>query len=110
MLYFDRIDVYEGIDVNTTSESKECSMCHYWLFLSKGFNFHPNVCNRCHDLLLMSMNLSNIAVLNITGFYYRCIICGIRKNKCINIKQNSDLTKKAKHYKTQKFIIANKNG
>ena len=29
MLYFDRIDVYEGIDVNTTSESKECSMCHY---------------------------------------------------------------------------------
>ena len=32
MLYFDKIDVYEGIDVNTTSESKECDMCHYWLF------------------------------------------------------------------------------
>ena len=29
MLYFDRIDVYEGIDVNTASESKECGMCHY---------------------------------------------------------------------------------
>ena len=43
MLYFDRIDVYEGIDVNTTSESKECGMRHYWLFLSKGFNFQPNV-------------------------------------------------------------------
>ena len=29
MLYYDRIDVSEGIDVNTTSESKECNVCHY---------------------------------------------------------------------------------
>ena len=56
------------------------------------------------------MKLREIAVLNVTGFDYRCIIGGIRKNKCINIKQNADLTKKAKHYKTQKFIIAYKNG
>ena len=27
----------------------------------------PNVCNRCHDLLMMSMNLSHIAILNIKG-------------------------------------------
>ena len=25
-----RIDVSEGIDVNKTSESKECDICHYW--------------------------------------------------------------------------------
>ena len=30
MLYFNRIDVSEGIDVNKTSESKECDICHYW--------------------------------------------------------------------------------
>ena len=29
MLYFDRIDVSEGIDVNKTSASKECNICHY---------------------------------------------------------------------------------
>ena len=29
MLYLDRIDVSEGIDVNKTSESKECDVCHY---------------------------------------------------------------------------------
>ena len=29
MLYFDRIDVSEGIDVNKISESKECNICHY---------------------------------------------------------------------------------
>ena len=27
MLYFDRIEVSEGIDVNKTSESKECNVC-----------------------------------------------------------------------------------
>ena len=30
MLYYDKIDVSEGIDVNKTSESKECHICHYW--------------------------------------------------------------------------------
>ena len=32
MLYFDRIKVYEGIDVNKTSSSKECDIFHYLYF------------------------------------------------------------------------------
>ena len=38
-------------DVNKTSASKECYVCHYWYFLKKNFKFEPNVCNRCHDVL-----------------------------------------------------------
>ena len=30
MLYYDRIDVSEQIDINKTSESKDCDICHYW--------------------------------------------------------------------------------
>ena len=67
------------MDANKASESKECDICHYWYFLNKGFNFEPNVCNRCHDLLMMSMNLSNIAILKIKGSDYCCIISDIRK-------------------------------
>ena len=52
MLYFDRIDVSDRIDVNKTSESKECNICHYWYFLNKGFKFQSNICNRCRDLLI----------------------------------------------------------
>ena len=70
MLYFDRIDVSEGIDVNKTSASKECDICHYWYFLNYSFKFQPNVCNRCHDLSMMSMNFSNIVILNIKGSDY----------------------------------------
>ena len=29
MLYYDRIEVSEVIDVNKTSASKECDICHY---------------------------------------------------------------------------------
>ena len=29
MLYFDRTDISEGIDVNKISESKECDISHY---------------------------------------------------------------------------------
>ena len=94
MLCFDRIDFSEGIDVNKTSESKECDICHYWYFLNKGFKFQPNVCNRCHDLLIMSMNLSNIAILNIKGPDFRCIMNRISKNEAINFMQNTDLTEK----------------
>ena len=65
MLYFDRIDVSEKIDVNKTNESKECDICDYWYFLNKSFKFQPYLCNRCHDLLMISVNLSDIAILKI---------------------------------------------
>ena len=65
MLYFDRTEVSEGIDATKTYESKECNVCHYWHFLNKGFKFQPNVCNRCHNLIMISMKISNIAILNI---------------------------------------------
>ena len=58
MLYFDRIDGSEGTDVNKTSISKEYGVFHYWYFLNYSFKFQPNVCNKCYDLLIMSMNLA----------------------------------------------------
>ena len=65
MLYYSRIDFSEGIAVNKTSESKECDICYYWHFLNKDFMFQPNVCNRCYDLLVMSMNLNDFVISNI---------------------------------------------
>ena len=57
MIYYDGVDVSEGTDLNKTSEPKKCDICHYCYFLNKGFQFQPNVCNRCHDLSMMSMTL-----------------------------------------------------
>ena len=64
-------------------------------FLNYSFKFQSNVCNRCHDLLMTSMNLSDIVILNIKGSDYRCIISLFSKNEAINLMQNADLTEKS---------------
>ena len=43
----------------------------------------------------MSMNLSDIAILNIKGSDYCCIISGISKSEAIKLLQNIDLTGKS---------------
>ena len=53
--------------IRQTSTSRECNICHYWYFSDKGLRFQVDVCNGCHDILMMSMNLSNIAILNFNG-------------------------------------------
>ena len=40
ILWFDRIDAPEGIDVNKTSASKECDVSHYWYFLICSLSFN----------------------------------------------------------------------
>ena len=67
MLCFDRIDISKGTNVNKTSASKEINIWQYWYFLNYSFNFQPNIYDRSHDLLIMSVNLSDIAILNIKG-------------------------------------------
>ena len=44
---------------------------------------------------MMSMNLGDIAILNIKGSDYHCIISLIRKNEAIDLMQNADLTEKS---------------
>ena len=75
MLYYDRIEFSEGIDVNKISVSKECDI---------------------NDV----KNLSDIAILNIKGSDSRCIITLISKNKAVKFLQNVDLTEKVEYYKT----------
>ena len=86
----------EGIDISQTSASTECDICHCCYFLNNRFKLEPYVCNRCHDLLMMSMNLSDIYILNIKNTDYCCIINGISKREAIKLLQNIDLTEKSR--------------
>ena len=96
MMYYDRIVFSEGIDINNAIALEECNICHYWYVLNKGFKFQTYVCSRCHDLLIMSMNLNDIAILKIKNEDYCCIIKGISKNEAIRLMQNTDLTEKSR--------------
>ena len=66
---------------------KECDICHYWYCLNKTFMFQPYVCNRYHDLLMMSMSIRYIAILKIKNGNYHCISIGISKSEATNLVQ-----------------------
>ena len=65
MVQYEKIDISEGIDLDKTRPSKECMLCHYWYFKDVGYKFEPNVCNKCHDVLMTAYRLKNIAILNV---------------------------------------------
>ena len=48
---------------------------------------------------MMSVNLSDIAILNIKHSDYRCIISLISKNEAINLLESADLTEKKEYLK-----------
>ena len=74
MLQYKRIDVSEGIDIDRSNKLKECTICHYWYFKDIGYIFEPYVCNGYHDIPMMAYGLENIAILNVKGVDYRCIL------------------------------------
>ena len=71
MLEYDKIDISEGIDVNKTSASKECHICHYWYFKDIDFKYEPYLCNGCHDLVQKSMIFNYVAIVYVNGSAYR---------------------------------------
>ena len=91
MLQYEKNDVSEGIDTNKTSASKECRLCHYWYFKDGGFKFEPHVSKKCHDVLMTAYELKNIAILNVKGVDFRCILWGISRDEALNRLNNSVL-------------------
>ena len=89
MLKYQKIDASEVIDINKTSASKECELCHYWFFKDIGFNFEEHVCNKCHDLLTMAHSLKDVAMLSTKGATFRCMLMGISKNEDLKRLNNS---------------------
>lgn len=63
---YDKIDVSEDFDVSKTDTSRQFFICCKWYLLDEGFKFQLAVSNGCHDFLMMSMNLVNILILNVT--------------------------------------------
>ena len=46
-------------------------ICHY-RFFNHGFEFQDSVCNDCHDLTMLSVNIRDIAIITIKNVDYRC--------------------------------------
>ena len=89
MSQYIRINISEGVDLNKTSASKECKVCHYWFFKDIGSECEEHVCNGCHYLLATGYFLENIVNLGAKGGTYRCILMGFSTNEGLKRLSNS---------------------
>ena len=95
MLFHEKIDVSEGIDINKSNKSKECMLFLYWCFKDIGFKFQPYACNGCHDLSMIVYDLGDFMILNIKGVDYGYFLSNMSKNTAIGLLNNSQLDDKS---------------
>ena len=91
ILQYERINLSKEIDINKSNKSKVCMICHYWYFKDIGNGFETYACNRCHDISMLAYELENIAILNVKGVDYRCVLWNMTRNDTINRLNNSKL-------------------
>ena len=63
MLEYHRIENSEGTDVNETSASKECNICHYWCFQDIDFTYEPYLPNGCHNLMQKAISFNDVTIV-----------------------------------------------
>ena len=59
-------------------------ICHYWFF-NHGFKFQDSVCNGCHDLKMLCLNISDFTINTVKNVDYRCIIYNISKSEAVHL-------------------------
>ena len=60
-------------------------------FFNHGFKLQNFVCYRCHALMMLRFNLSDIGIITVKNVNYRCIIYDISKSETIRLLENSVL-------------------
>ena len=87
MLYYDKIDISQQIYLAKSNNSKEYMIFHY-RFFNHGFKFQNSECNGYHDLTMLSVDVSNVAIITVKNVDYRYIIHNISKSHPIHLLKN----------------------
>ena len=94
MLAYERINISDGIDVNKSDESKECTLCHYWYFLDKNFSYEPYLCDGYYNMTQKCNKLKNIAIIHIKKTVYRICFLFMSKREARKLMANSNIIDK----------------
>ena len=62
-------------------------ICHYWFF-NHGFEFRDSVRNSCHDLTMLTVNISDSTIVTVKNVEYGCILHNINKSESMYLLQN----------------------
>lgn len=87
MLYYDRIYLRKESDVVKSKISKGCIISLYWFF-NHGLKLDHSISNGYHDLTMLCLNNSDIAIIAVKDIDYYCIIHDLRKSEAIHWSEN----------------------
>ena len=76
MLYYNRFDISEGIDLTKSNNRKQSMIYHYW-FCNHGFKSQDSVCNRCYVFTMLSVNISDTTIITIKNIDYRLLFIAL---------------------------------
>ena len=82
MLHCNIIDISEGIDPTKSNKID---------FLNHGFKFQDSVCNSCHNLTILCLDISDIVIITVINVNYCRIFHNINKSEAVNLLENSVL-------------------
>ena len=95
MLEYDRTDLSEGIDVNKCEDSsRKCSLCQYYYFVNKNFNYQRYLCDGCHDMSMKATSMQNLAIIYHKGNAFRVNFVFMSKNDAFNLIKKSNIIDK----------------
>ena len=64
-MYYDRTDLSEWNYLAISNDRKKSMIYHYYQLSNHVLKFQDNVCSSCHDLTMLKVNISNIAVITV---------------------------------------------
>ena len=89
-----KYDISEGIDVNKSSNSKDSSLCHFWYFIDKNFNYEPYLCNGSHSMSMKVVSIKSSAIIYSKGNAYRVNFAFMSISDATKLMNNSNLNNK----------------
>ena len=89
MLFYERVSVSEGIDVNI---SKEGSVCFYYFFIDKNFTYQPYLYNGCHGASMRATNISDIYIIYPKNNCSRVVGNNLTRPECQKLINENNLT------------------
>ena len=95
MFEYNRIDIFESIDINKCEEtSRKCSLCKFYYFLDKSFSCGPFLCNGCYDMSSKAVSMQNLTIINHNGNHYRVNFAFISEKDVYNLIKNATIIDK----------------
>ena len=69
--------------------SRECSLCKFYYFLDKNFNYGPYLFDGCYDMSMKVVSMQSLVIINHNGNHYRVNFVFMRKKDAFNLIKNT---------------------